>query len=102
MIYRSTVENMPNTHYLVIAGLFFIDIIFLIFVDHGLRKRDKRLKKMEDPKEKVPLEGAKEPEDDFHKKISEKEAEANEEKMAASSITEVIEKIEPKEDKSAA
>ena len=57
---------------------------------------------MEDPKEKAPLEGAKEPEDDFHKKISEKESEANEEKMAADSMTEVIEKMEPKEDKSAA
>ena len=38
MIYRSTVETLPQTYLIVLAGLFFVDWCVLIYIDRGIRK----------------------------------------------------------------
>ena len=37
MIYRSTVETLPQTYLIVLAGLFFVDLCVLIYIDRGMR-----------------------------------------------------------------
>ena len=49
-IYRSTVETMPNTFMLIIAGLFLVNVSMLIYVDRGLL----RVPKSREENEKTP------------------------------------------------
>ncbi len=48
VIYRATVETAPNTHYFVIAGLFFVDLSILFVIDHGFRKIKRAEKKIKE------------------------------------------------------
>ncbi len=47
LIYRNTVEFMPQTHLLVIAGLFAVDLTLLVIIDRGLLKYDRAQKAAE-------------------------------------------------------
>ena len=38
MIYRSSVETLPQTYLIVLAGFFFVDWCVLIYIDRGIRK----------------------------------------------------------------
>ena len=38
LIYRSTVDTLPQTYLILIAGLYFIDLCVLKYIDRGLRR----------------------------------------------------------------
>ena len=60
LIYRSTVQSLPQAYLIVVAGLFFLDLCILAFVDRGLRRVDQKnvavemadFKKTEDEEQK--------------------------------------------------